>query len=248
MLAAARVAGWHYDFGLAERMVESVLNAQANFDARILQAQLASLRGKTREAADMLSALAEAARTPHEVFRVAVARLDHRTIYAGAVDEGLSIAHAAEKVLAGTPQADDIPARRAALVLGNEGPASALPLWNDCWRTPRTQRSSGRACRGLTVSVGQGESARHSRPPSLVIAPRSSWMRRWTGIRVCTDSMRPKPTYTPGGLLGPNRSVAPNTKPRWLIGRSKLRRCFLANVPKQLLTVVIPIAPSGDCG
>ncbi|OUS91316.1 helix-turn-helix transcriptional regulator [Rhodococcus sp. NCIMB 12038] len=128
MLAAAQIARWHYDFGLAERMVSAVLSVEANFDARILRAQLAGLRGNTRESARLLSALADAAGSVDEVFRVAVARLDHRAIYAGTVEEGLDVAYEAERALAGTPYVNDIAARRAALILGKEGPAGAVAL------------------------------------------------------------------------------------------------------------------------
>lgn len=128
MLAAAHVARWHYDFGLAERMVSAVLSVEANFDARILRAQLAGLRGDTRESARLLSSLADSASTADEVFRVAVARLDHRAIYAGTVEEGLEVAYEAERALAGTPYVNDIAARRAALILGKEGPASAVAV------------------------------------------------------------------------------------------------------------------------
>lgn len=128
MLAAAHVARWHYDFGLAERMVSSVLNEEANFDARILRAQLAGLRGNTRESARLFTSLADSASTPEEVFRVAVARLDHRAIYAGTVDEGLDVAYDAEQALLGTPYVNDIAARRAALILGKEGPAGAISV------------------------------------------------------------------------------------------------------------------------
>lgn len=129
MLAAAHVTRWHYDFGLAERMVSAVLNEEpTNFDARILRAQLAGLRGNTRESARLLSSLADSARTADEVFRVAVARLDHRAIYAGTVEEGLGVAYEAERALAGTPYVNDIAARRAALILGKEGPAGAVAV------------------------------------------------------------------------------------------------------------------------
>lgn len=128
MLTAAYVARWHYDFVLSDRMAAAVLHQVDSFDAGLLRAELASLRGNAEESSRQLSALADSASTPVEIFRVAVAQLDHRAIYAGTVDEGLEVADEAERSLAGTPYIRDIAARRAALILGRDGPAHALAV------------------------------------------------------------------------------------------------------------------------
>jgi DNA-binding CsgD family transcriptional regulator len=126
MLAAAHAARWHYDFALADRIAIAVLHRGPSFDARLLRAELASLQGNVELSNDILSELGLSASTVEETFRVAVARLDHRAIYAGTVDEGLEIADAAEAAVAGTAFVHDISARRAALILGRDGPAGAV--------------------------------------------------------------------------------------------------------------------------
>lgn len=126
MLEASHSARWHYDFALAQRMVNAVLDTDPSFEARILCAELAGLRGNTAESARLLTALAESATSADEVFRIAVARLDHRAIYTGNLDEGLDVADEAERALVDSRFVNEIAARRAALILGKSGPGAAI--------------------------------------------------------------------------------------------------------------------------
>lgn len=139
MLEAAVAARWRFDFSLAERLAVVAASAGAGFKAELLLAQLAALQGRSGEAAIKLAALADHAADQEQVALVALTRLDNRVIYAGTIDEGLQIAEEAEAVLEGSPWADEVAARRAALLLARHGFRAAAEV-----ATPLLARASGR--------------------------------------------------------------------------------------------------------
>lgn len=140
MLDAAVAARWRYDFALAERLAKAAVDVGAGFDAEMLVTQLAGLQGRSGEAAAALARLAERASDDRQRGLVTLSRLDNRIIYAGTIDEGLKIAKDAEADLDGTPMADEIAARRAALLVAAEGPRTAAEVAG-----PLLGRASGRA-------------------------------------------------------------------------------------------------------
>lgn len=140
MLEAAATARWRYDFGLAERLARAAADAGAGFDAELLAAQLAALQGRSAEAGAELAALATKATDDEQRGRVAVTRLENRLIYAGTIDEGLTIVEGAEAELGSTPWRDEIAARSVALVLAREGPRRAALV-----AEPLLQRTTGSA-------------------------------------------------------------------------------------------------------
>lgn len=154
MFRAAVVARWRFDFALAERFALAAVEAGAGFEAELLATQLASLMGRSGEATAALDDLAERAVDDYERGRVALCRLDNRIIYAGRVDEGLQMAEDTLASIAGTPLADEIAARRLALVLASEGPGRAIDL-----ARPLLERTSGRAlvwaCMPAAYSLGR---------------------------------------------------------------------------------------------
>lgn len=140
MLSAAVTARWRYDFPLAEQLARAAVAAGAGFDAEVLAAQLAALQGRSAQAADELASLAARAVTTEERGRVALTRLDFRTIYTGTIDEGLRIAEDAEAALTGSPWQDEIASRRVALLLAKEGPRAAVEV-----AEPLLARATGEA-------------------------------------------------------------------------------------------------------
>jgi DNA-binding CsgD family transcriptional regulator len=169
MLKAATAARWRFDFQLAERLAESAVAAGAGFEAELLLAQLAGLQGRSEEGASALAALADQATDTRQKGLIALSRLDNRVIYAGTIDEGLQIAEEAEASLAGTPMADEIAARRAALLVAREGPGKAAEV-----ATPLLARATGRAlvwaCMPAAYSL-----ARAGRAHEALDAARRGW-------------------------------------------------------------------------
>ncbi|GAA5163315.1 LuxR family transcriptional regulator [Pseudonocardia eucalypti] len=140
MYRAAVEARWRYDFGLAEQLIRAALEEGAGFEAALLAAQLASLRGRTVEADVELGELARSATNSEELGHIALTRLDNRVIYSGKIDEGLRIAKESEENLPPSEMRDEIAARRVALLLAKEGPRSAVTAVE-----PLLGRATGRA-------------------------------------------------------------------------------------------------------
>lgn len=125
MLKAAVAARWRFDFPLSERLARAASHDGAGFDADLLCAQLASLQGRSEEAATKLTALSGRAANGHQHGLVALSRLDNRVIYAGDIGEGLQVAADALASLDDPELIDEIEARRLALVLAESGPRKA---------------------------------------------------------------------------------------------------------------------------
>jgi DNA-binding CsgD family transcriptional regulator len=153
MLAAATVARWRYDFSLAERLARAARQAGAGFDAALLEAQLATVRGKAAEAEAELAELAVQATHDAQKGAVAVARLDNY-LYQGRIDEGLKIAEEAERTLVDAAWRDAITAKRSLLLVGSEGPQAAADTVE-----PLLGRADGQAlalaCQVAAYSLGR---------------------------------------------------------------------------------------------
>jgi ATP/maltotriose-dependent transcriptional regulator MalT len=76
MYGAAVAAHHRFDIELADDLARYAVRAGAGFDAALLVAHLAGLRGRNSEANDRLSALAAEAADDHQRCRVAISRLD----------------------------------------------------------------------------------------------------------------------------------------------------------------------------
>jgi DNA-binding NarL/FixJ family response regulator len=140
MLEAALTARWRYDFPLAERLANAAIEAGAGFEAELLAAQLMGLQGRSSEARSALALLAESAVSDEEKGLVALTRLDNRVIYDGTIDEGLRIAEQSVTALEGTSMADEIAARRCALLVSRDGPSAAIEV-----AEPLLRSATGRA-------------------------------------------------------------------------------------------------------
>lgn len=128
MLEAANTARWRYDFVAAQQLAEAAHQAGAGFPARLLLAQLDALSGRVASAERGLEVLADDATDDRDRTAVALARLDYLGFHQGRIHDGLAIALESERRLADARLRDEVMARRAALTVGVEGPASAVVL------------------------------------------------------------------------------------------------------------------------
>lgn len=154
MLAAATTARWRYDFDLAERLARAAVQAGAGFDAALLAAQLAALRGRGPEAETELAELAPRAADDAQRALVALTRLDNLALYMGRIDEGLRVAEKVEATIAEQLWRDEITARRSGVLLATRGPRAAATA-----AEPLLQRAEGRAlawaCLAASCSLGR---------------------------------------------------------------------------------------------
>ena len=86
LLAGAQAARERRDFALTERMARAAIDNGEGFEARILAAEAAHIRGRPEEAATELAALAASAATLTEQVRVALMRFDHEFWAKGTAD------------------------------------------------------------------------------------------------------------------------------------------------------------------
>ena len=128
MLQAAAVARWHYDFGLAEQLVNAAIEMGAGFDALLLRAQLASLQGRGEEAESEFERLTSAVQNDQQRGAVTLSRIDNLAFYLGRPAEGVRIAEQAEGDLADDTWHDQIQARRSALVFALDGPRAGAEV------------------------------------------------------------------------------------------------------------------------
>jgi len=140
MLEAANTARWRYDFTLAQRLASSAVEAGGGFEAELLAAGLLSLQGRSEDAANALADLAVRAEDEEQRARVALARLDNSVIYKGVIAEGLAIADECLAAMPPKAMADQISARRGALLVASEGPGAAVEALE-----PLLADASGRA-------------------------------------------------------------------------------------------------------
>lgn len=205
--AAASAARWRYDFPLAERLARAALEAGAGFDVALLAAQLASLQGRGDDAESELGRLFEQATDDRERGLAAVARLDNCVIYAGSIDEGLHLTEVAEARITDPAWRDEITARRAALILAAEGPASAAAL-----AEPLVARAEGRSLVWACMPASQSltrlgrldaaiDCARRGRSVQLSLPGSMDWYP-------CTHLFYEGEALLHGGHLGAAESLA----------------------------------------
>jgi DNA-binding CsgD family transcriptional regulator len=167
LLAAASDARWHYDFELAERLARAAGDVGGGFDAALLAAQALALQGRPAEAEAELATVDDLA-SDAERARLAVARLDILWLYLGRMDEALRVAEDAEASIADPALRSEVLARRAAVLLGGEGPHAAIrlagPLLPDCRGRPLT-------CLGAIAGFSLGRLGRLSE--ALEVADRT---------------------------------------------------------------------------
>lgn len=140
MFAAATQARWHHDFPLAERLVGAAVDAGAGFNAELLAAQLAGLRGDSARAEWLLADLAIRAESDAERALVAINRLDNQVFYLGHIDEGLRMAAEAAAQITERPWRDEIDSRVAGVRLALEGPRACAEA-----AAPLLEHAGGRA-------------------------------------------------------------------------------------------------------
>ncbi len=137
LLAGAKAARAQRDFALTERMARAAMESGEGFEARILAAEAAHLRGRQDDAEQELRVLACDAHTDSERVRVALLRFDHAFFQRGIADV---LGHRRAALHGRRPAV----ARRAA------GPPT-LPAWRDRrttgGRQGRPRRAPGRAGR-----------------------------------------------------------------------------------------------------
>ncbi|HEY8523745.1 MAG TPA: AAA family ATPase [Acidimicrobiales bacterium] len=129
LLDGATAARWRYDFPLAERLARAALDAQPadrtiRFQAALLAAQLAGLRGRNEQAERELAALAPTAVNDDERGAVAVARIQNSVTFAGVDDERLL--DEAERTISDPGWRDQIAAERLVQVAGLSGPGTTV--------------------------------------------------------------------------------------------------------------------------
>jgi ATP/maltotriose-dependent transcriptional regulator MalT len=148
MLDAATVARWHYDWDLAEQLARAALQAGAGFEAALLRAQLASLRGRTVEAENLLGRLADEVRDDDQRARVTISRMDN-LLYSVRPADGLRLAEQAEATISDADLRDEVAARRAWILASVEGPRSGIELAESL-----VARSTGRTLAWACLGAG----------------------------------------------------------------------------------------------
>ena len=128
MCKAASMARWHYDFDLAEQLVNAAIDMGSGFDARLLQAQLASLQGRGEEAETQFAGLEADCADEAQRGAVALSRIDNMAFYLGRPAEGVRLAEESEASISAQNWRDQIRARRSALVFALEGPAAGAAV------------------------------------------------------------------------------------------------------------------------
>jgi ATP/maltotriose-dependent transcriptional regulator MalT len=141
MLAAAADARWHYDFALAERLARAAGDVGGGFAAALLAAQSLALQGRPAEAEAELATIGPLDGDAERA-RLAVARLDVLWLYLGRMDEAQRVAEAAEASISDPVLRAEVSGRRAAVLLGSQGPRAAIAV-----AEPLLAQASGR---GLT--------------------------------------------------------------------------------------------------
>lgn len=140
LLRGAMNARWNYRFDLADRLVEAALAAGAGFDAKLLQAQLSSLRGQAESAEVQLEKLWLQAQTDDERGIVAIRRVENLVFYLGRNHDGLRLISEATARISDPNWLDELMARKAAVQLTTDGFATSAATASD-----RLPRASGAA-------------------------------------------------------------------------------------------------------
>jgi DNA-binding CsgD family transcriptional regulator len=125
MLAAAAAARWRYDFELAQRLVQAAQHLGGGFEADLLAAKLAGIRGHSDTAERALAGLAAAACDDAQRAKVTIARMDN-FLYASRGSDSLKVATEAETTIQDPRWRDEITARRSAVLVSTDGPAATL--------------------------------------------------------------------------------------------------------------------------
>src|SRR5690606_35102991 len=91
LLAGATVARWRHELALAERLARAALERGSGFDAALLAAHLAALRGRRAEAEQQLAALAHEEDGDARRARTAIARFDNTLAGTGGDARGVLV-------------------------------------------------------------------------------------------------------------------------------------------------------------
>lgn len=191
MLAGAATARWRYDFPLAESLARAALDAGAGFDASLLAAELAGLRGRTEQAERELVALAvEALRSGDDTQRgrVALARID---LTSWTRPDELHILDAAAATISDPEWSDRLAARRLQALLHARGPrevvAAAGPVLTRV-RGPALVYASIPAATGLSRMGRLDEAlatATQGRAAHVALSEPLAWYPWWHGFTRC---------------------------------------------------------------
>ena len=186
LLAAAADARWHYDFELAERLARAAGDVAGGFDAALLAAQSLALQGRPVEAEAELAAVSGLA-GDEERARLAVARLDILWLYLGRMDEAQRVAEEAEASIADPALRSEVSGRRAAVLLGSQGPHAAMEVAEPLLATAS---SRGLACLGPVAAFSLGrlgrlhealDAADRAHSASAALTEHSEWYP-WFGL------------------------------------------------------------------
>lgn len=148
MLEAATMARWHYDWDLAEQLARAAHQAGAGFEAALLRAQLASLKGRTGEAEALLGRLSDEVRDDDQRARVTMSRMDN-LLYSVRPADGLRLAEQAEMAISEASLRDEVAARRVWILATVEGPRAAVAL-----AEALVARSTGRTLAWACLGAG----------------------------------------------------------------------------------------------
>jgi DNA-binding CsgD family transcriptional regulator len=148
LLAGARAARERRDFELTERMARAAIEHGEGFEAKMLAAEAAHMRGRPEQAEQELAALAAEATSESEQVRVALLRFDHAFFARGQADT------AAIDRLLGTVVdplwRDELLARRLVLDGLQHGPRAVV----DAVSATTLERAPGAPGTGLHALVG----------------------------------------------------------------------------------------------
>jgi DNA-binding CsgD family transcriptional regulator len=139
LLKAAAAARWGYDFALAERLARASLEAAPSFEAGLLAAQCRALQGDADQADLELTGLERLAADDAQRTRLAVARIDGLWLGLGRMTEARHVAEDAEQRIGDQNLRDEVSGRRAAILLGTEGPQVAAEVADEILGRARGQ-------------------------------------------------------------------------------------------------------------
>ncbi|HEX3622852.1 MAG TPA: LuxR C-terminal-related transcriptional regulator [Acidimicrobiales bacterium] len=112
MMSAAVTARARWDLGLAARLAEAAVRAGGGFDAALLEAEVALLRGRGEDAEQTLSALLPLAADDRQRVRVVSARVDNLVRSLGHTAAALQVLREAEAVVTDPAGRDELAVKR----------------------------------------------------------------------------------------------------------------------------------------
>ncbi|HEX4126820.1 MAG TPA: AAA family ATPase [Acidimicrobiales bacterium] len=166
LVAGAKAARERHDYALAERLGRAAMESGEDFEARLLAAEAADMRGRHEQAALELDALAHDAADIGQRVRVALLRFDHELRLRGTADGATLDALLATEL--DPVWRDELIARRLCLEGRTSGPAAVVRAVESLRETSAVPRTSLHALLGecLTRSGRMNQALAFLVPPS----------------------------------------------------------------------------------